>query len=97
MSKLKIQDSFLLGLIMSLLLPPALLVLFFKIRYTTTEPFYYAIWKLAEKGFLAADMFSCLLPSLVLFFILYKIEWWKASRGLIIGTVPYFILLFYLF
>lgn len=96
----KIRDSFWTGLLTSLLLPPALLMLFFKIKFTTNatifDPVLYeAIWRSMERGFLAADMISAMFPSLILFFVFFKMEWWKASRGLVIGTVPYFILLFY--
>jgi len=101
MSKFKIKDSFWFGLIVSVLLPPVLLILFFKTKFTINAGIfdavlYEAIWRNIERGLLAPDMISALFPSLILFFVFFKMEWWKAGRGLVLGTVPYFLFLFYM-
>jgi hypothetical protein len=101
-NKQKLKDSFLLGLVVSLLLPPILMLIFFKIKYTTQASFidpmfYEALWRSIERGFLNSTMIACIFPSMILFFILFKMEWWRAGRGLVLGIIPYFLLLLYLF
>jgi len=91
-----------MGLIIALFLPPVLLIIYFKIKFSTNASmfdayFYEAIWINIKRGFLAKNMISCLFPSMALFFVFFKIEWWQAGKALVVGTVPYFILLFFMF
>jgi hypothetical protein len=95
--KKKSIDSFWLGFIPSFLLPFLLLIIIFKIKYTTQLPIFEAIWKFSQTGLMGKDMISSVIPSLLLFFIFHKLDKDKASKGAFVGMVPFLILTFLVF
>lgn len=81
-------DKFWWGFVPSLLLPVVLNVVIFKIRWTTDENVFYAMWRMAQKGFIGKDMMAALVPSLLLIIIFSAFKKEKASIGSFVGLCP---------
>ncbi len=86
--KQKEKDSFFWGFVPSALLPIALNVLIFKLRWTTEENVFYAMWRMAQKGFIGKDMVAALIPSLLLIIVFSAFKKEKASIGAFVGLCP---------
>jgi hypothetical protein len=84
----KPKDSFWWGFIPSFLLPPTILIILFKVKYTTSLPIFEAIWKFSKTGLLGRELISCLLPCLVLFFVFYQMKKENATKGVFVGMAP---------
>ncbi len=90
------KDSFWYGFLSAFTLPAITIISIFKLKYTTTQPLFEAMLRLAENGFLGTDMFSSTLPSFVLFFVFYKLKKERAAQGVFVGVAPWLILSFWL-
>ena len=86
-------DKFWIGLVCSLSLPFFFSLIYFESFFPEDNISYFQ--GLKQLSFLPSLMGKFILfsitPNLVLFFIFYKSEWWRAASGLIVGTIPYFI------
>lgn len=92
----RVKDHFWLGFIPSFLLPPLTLIMLFKLKYTTSQPLFEAMWRFGELGRFGSDLFSSVLPSFILFFIFYKLKKERAAQGAFVGAVPMLILSFWM-
>ncbi len=90
--KHELKDNFFLGFLPSFLLPPLLTMLIFSVKWTTEQNIFYAMYRMAQRGFLSHDMMASLIPSLVLIIFFSAIKKEKASIGSFVGLCPWLVL-----
>ena len=82
------RDSFWWGFIPSFLLPIILNIVIFTSKYTTEQPLFEAMYKVASKGLISKDMMGALVPSLLLIIVFSSFRKEKASIGAFVGLCP---------
>jgi len=93
----KQKDSFWIGFIPAIILPISIIL--FMIKQNTDQSIGYVLQKL----FLIIHntgmhhLMVGILPNLVLFFVFYMMKKEKAVGGAFVGTIPYMILMFWVF
>ncbi len=91
------KDSFWYGFIPGIILPTAFLITLFKLKYTTNQPIFEAMYKFSKTGMMGKDMITSTLPCFVLFMVFYKLKMERATQGVFVGLAPFLILSFWLF
>ncbi|MBP5307458.1 MAG: hypothetical protein J6Y79_05355 [Paludibacteraceae bacterium] len=81
-------DSFLLGFAISFVLTIACNIAVFKMHWDTEQPMFYAMKKLAEKGFLSHDMIIALIPSIIMLIAFSAMRKERMSIGAFVGLCP---------
>ena len=87
-------DKYWLGFLFGLILP-ALFAYAYLVRFGLWEPMFNSI----VANYIGPQLYTTLgkvllgsvFPNLGFVFVFYKMEWWKAAKGLMVAAMPYFI------
>src|SRR5215469_13250930 len=86
-------DNFFLGLVVSIVLPPVMLVLISAGGELGSQTFYDHLMRAYHNHLFIKYAILALFPNMVIFFFLYKTERWKSAGGLIVATIFFIILM----
>ena len=86
-------NNFFLGLTVSLILPPIMIVLISAGGELGSQSFYEHLMKVYNNYMFVKYAILALFPNMVIFFFLYKTERWKSAGGLIVATILFMILM----
>ena len=86
-------DNFFLGLIVSIVLPPIMIVLISAGGELGSQTFYDHLIRAYHNHMFIKYAILALFPNMVIFFFLYKTERWKSAGGLIVATILFIILM----
>ena len=87
-------DKYWIGLLVGLLLP-ALFAYAYLVRFGLWEPMFNSI----VANYIGPQLYNTLgkvllvsvFPNLGFVFAVYKMDWWKTAKGLMVAAMPYFI------
>lgn len=81
-------DKYSIGILVGLLLPAI-----FGLTYIEVMNLWYPLQTLQFQagGVLSKLLLVCVFPDLALIFVLYTLDTWRLSKGLLIGALPYVI------
>jgi heme/copper-type cytochrome/quinol oxidase subunit 4 len=86
-------DNFFLGFIVSIVLPPVMIVLISAGGELGSQSFYDHLMRVYHNYIFIKYAILALFPNMVIFFFLYKTERWKSAGGLIVATILFMILM----
>lgn len=93
----KKKDHFLIGLIPALILPFTILMALIKQNTDKDIPYIISKLFLIINHMGGNKLMVSILPNLVLLFVFYMLKKEKGSVGTFVGTVPYLIIMFWVF
>jgi len=85
-------DTFLIGFITGIVLPPAvaLIIFLFTSKGLTILDYYFEILK---RGFMTHGLSLCVVPDIILFFVFNRADMLKSARGMLGATIVWLLVI----
>ena len=93
MASRPIYNRLLTGLILGIFIPVICVMLFYLVKHPA-KSFYDFLVLVRQMNIMSPILSLCALPNLGIFYIFINKEWWYSSRGIILATLVWGIMVF---
>lgn len=93
MANKPLYNRIITGLVLGILIPTISVMLFYLVKHPA-ESFYDFLVLVTQMNIMSPILSLCALPNLAVFYFFINREWWQSSRGIILATLLWAILVF---
>jgi hypothetical protein len=93
MANKPLYNRLLTGIVIGILLPTICVMLFYLVKHPA-KSFYDFLILVTQMNVMSPILSLCALPNLGVFYLFINREWWHSSRGIVLATLLWAILVF---